>query len=122
METLTFSSNHRRVLPTALLALTITVVAGPKTNAIGQAQPTPPASSSPTNATATPSVSSSPTNGPPIDKALAERLATLERDNANNKQRLDDTNNILLGLGALGSLGLLLFGFLSWYQQHQNLQ
>ena len=62
------------------------------------------------------------TSAAPVDRPIQERLAILERETANNKQRLDDTFNILVGLGGLATLGLLLFAFLSWFRDHRQQQ
>jgi hypothetical protein len=54
------------------------------------------------------------------DRPTADRFERLERDAASAKQRIDDTFNIFVMFGGIATIGLLFFGFLTWYRGEQQ--
>ncbi len=52
--------------------------------------------------------------------SMEQRFLILEKELDNNKQRVNDTLNIFVGLGGIATLGLLLFGFMSWYRDERQ--
>jgi hypothetical protein len=51
---------------------------------------------------------------------LPQRIDLLEHETTGVKQRLDDTFTMFVALGGIATIGLVIFGFLSWHRDYQE--
>ena len=72
------------------------------------------------NAASQPLSASLPASTQQSSEKLEQRIDLLERETAGVKQRLDDTFTMFVALGGIATLGIVVFGFLSWYREYQE--